>query len=293
MESIIKYPRTPHLEGSRLQKGDEDCSQVPYSELAGKYIVVEEKMDGANSGLRFNDGAELRLQSRGHYLTGGGRERHFNLLKSWASAHEERLLNHLENRFLMYAEWMHAKHTVFYDRLPHHFLEFDLFDVQEGYFLSTAARRDVLADSPVVSVPVLYEGIAPRRLNDLLGMIRPSLAKSPAWRDSLRETALRQGLDPERVARETEGSDLSEGLYIKVESGRETTGRLKWVRSDFLQTILENDSHWLTRPAVPNQLMPGVDIFASSTAAWPSPIEIDQAFKDEHDELERPSGLGP
>ena len=24
MKDIIKYPRTPHLEGSRLQKGDED-----------------------------------------------------------------------------------------------------------------------------------------------------------------------------------------------------------------------------------------------------------------------------
>jgi hypothetical protein len=275
METIIKYPRTPHLEGSRLQKGDEDCSQVPYSELAGKYIVVEEKMDGANSGLRFNDGADMLLQSRGHYLTGGGRERHFNLMKSWASAHEERLFDLLGGRYLMYGEWMHSKHTVFYDRLPHYFLEFDLFDVQDGIFLSTAARRDILADSPVVSVPVLYEGIAPRRLADLLAMIRPSLAKSVEWRDSLRETAFRQGLNPERVARETESSDLSEGLYIKVESGRETVGRLKWVRSDFLQTILDNDSHWLTRPVVPNQLMPGIDVFAAATATWPVRSEIE------------------
>jgi predicted kinase len=171
---------------------------------------------------------------------------------------------------------MHSKHTVFYDRLPHYFLEFDLFDVQDGYFLSTVARREVLADSPVVSVPVLYEGIAPRRLEDLLAMIRPSLAKSATWRDSLRDTALRQGLDPERVARETEGSDLSEGLYIKVESGRETVDRLKWVRSDFLQTILKSDSHWITRPVVPNQLTPGVDLFAASTATWPNSSETDR-----------------
>ena len=43
--SIIKYPRTQHLEGSRLQKGDEDLSQVPFSRIFGKNIVIEEKME--------------------------------------------------------------------------------------------------------------------------------------------------------------------------------------------------------------------------------------------------------
>ena len=40
MESILKYPRTPHLEGSRLQAGDDASTQVPYAHLKGKYIVV-------------------------------------------------------------------------------------------------------------------------------------------------------------------------------------------------------------------------------------------------------------
>ena len=47
--SIIKYPRTHHLEGSRLQAGDEDLSQIPFSEILGCYIVIEEKIDGANT----------------------------------------------------------------------------------------------------------------------------------------------------------------------------------------------------------------------------------------------------
>lgn len=275
MESIIKYVRTQHLKGSNLQAGDEDGSQTPYSEIAGKYIVVEEKMDGANSGVRFNRDADMLLQSRGHYLTGGGREKHFNLMKSWASMHEDRLFDRLGSRYLMYGEWMHAKHTVFYDRLPHYFLEFDLYDTQKNLFLSTAARQDILEGSPVVSCPVLYAGIAPRRLEDLLALIRPSLAKSASWQKSLVETARRLDLDPERIIKETGSSDLSEGLYIKVESGRETIGRLKWVRSDFLQTILENDSHWLSRPIVPNQLASGVDIFSEVTARWPTRSEIE------------------
>lgn len=270
MEAILKYPRTPHLQGSRLQAGDEDLSQVPYKDLAGLYIVVEEKMDGANAGLSFNDDARIRLQSRGHYLTGGGREKHFALFKAWASAHEDRLFDVLSSRYLMYGEWMAAKHTVFYDLLPHYFLEFDVFDREANVFLSTAARRELIGDSPVVQVPVLYEGPAPRRLEDLLRMIRPSLAKSAQWRDALRATAARQSLDADRVMAETENSDLSEGLYIKVEKGGETVGRLKWVRSDFLQSIQDSDSHWLSRPIVPNQLAPGADIYAGQLAVgWP------------------------
>lgn len=269
MEAILKYPRTPHLEGSRLQEGDDASTQVPFSHLQGKYIVVEEKMDGANSGIRFNDDLALMLQSRGHYLLGGGREKHFNLLKSWAAYREEVLFDILGTRHLMYGEWCHSKHTVFYDRLPHYFLEFDILDTERGEFLATERRRALIGSAPVVQVPVLYEGVAPRRLKDLLAMIRPSLAKSEEWLTSLRTVAEQQGLDVERAVAETEGSTLAEGLYIKVEENGVVTERYKWVRRDFLQTMMDSDSHWLSRPVIPNQLAPGVGIFDDVLQPWP------------------------
>src|SRR4051794_23325822 len=82
---LRKYPRTFHLQGSRLQPGDEDLDAIPWSEVVGRYVVAEEKMDGANSGLSFDVDGTLHLQSRGHYLTGGPWEKHFNLLKQWAN----------------------------------------------------------------------------------------------------------------------------------------------------------------------------------------------------------------
>ena len=51
---IIKFPRTRHIEGSGIQKGDEDESIVKFSELEGKNLIVEEKNDGANTGLSFS-----------------------------------------------------------------------------------------------------------------------------------------------------------------------------------------------------------------------------------------------
>lgn len=78
---LVKYPRTSHLQGSRLQVGDSQDGQVSYQQLIGQYIVVEEKLDGANCAISFSDNGELLLQSRGHYLLGGARERQFNLFK--------------------------------------------------------------------------------------------------------------------------------------------------------------------------------------------------------------------
>ncbi len=50
---IHKYPRTPHLEGSRLQPGDEDLDAAPFAKICGRHVVVEEKLDGANAAVSF------------------------------------------------------------------------------------------------------------------------------------------------------------------------------------------------------------------------------------------------
>lgn len=267
--SIDKYPSTPHLQGSRLQKGDDDSTQVPYQDLVGYDIVVEEKLDGANCGIRFGADARLLLQSRGHYLVGGGREKHFNMLKTWASAHEERLFDLLEDRYLMYGEWMSSKHTVFYDQLPHLFQEFDILDSKTGNCLTTPDRQALLQGTPVISVPVLYNGPAPKKMEDLIKLVQPSLGKTSIWKESLIEVATKEGLDLDKLQAQTEQSNFSEGLYIKVEKNGKVIQRLKWVRRDFVQTMLDNEVHWLSRPIVPNQLDSRVDLFAPvPTIQW-------------------------
>ena len=259
---LLKYPRTAHLQGSRLQDGDDDSDQVPLAALAGQFVVIEEKLDGANCAISFTEGGELLLQSRGHYLVGGASERQFNLLKPWAAAHEAMLIERLEDRFVMYGEWCYAKHSCWYDRLPAWFLEFDIYDRREGRFLSTAARAELLRGSPVVSVPVLYQGPMPKTMKELRRFVRPSLAKTANWKAKLDEAVLREGQPLDLVHRQTDMSDLSEGLYVKAESAHGVEGRFKWVRSDFVQTILDSGSHHSRRPVLANQLAPGVDPYA-------------------------------
>ncbi|MEZ4454779.1 MAG: RNA ligase family protein [Nannocystaceae bacterium] len=260
---MIKYPRTRHLEGSRFQHGDHDLDAVPFAEIRGLNLVAEEKMDGANAAISFDERGELLLQSRGHYLTGGARERHFDLFKQWANTHAEALYLALGERLVMYGEWLYAKHTCFYDALPHYFMEFDVFDRVTGEFYSTPRRRELLAGLPVVSVAVLREGPVrrPRELSDLVG---PSLFKTSGWRERLCEVAAAAGVGREQALRETCGADAMEGLYLKVEDEARVTMRLKWVRASFLNAILDSGTHWLERPIIANQLAPGVDLWRTA-----------------------------
>jgi len=244
--TIRKYPRTRHIEGSRLGPGDEDLEAAPFSDLAGRFVVVEEKMDGANSAISFDADGKLWLQSRGHFLTGGAREKHF------ADALRERLAD----RYVMYGEWLFAKHTVYYDALPHHFLEFDMLDVASGDFLSTAKRRELLAGAPVTSVPVLAESTF-RNKEKLVALVGRSNFKTTAWRERLAETARARELDVDRVIRETDPSDEMEGLYVKVEEEGRVVARYKWVRKSFLTSVVDSGTHWLSRPILPNGLASG------------------------------------
>lgn len=260
MLSIRKYPRTQHIEGSRLQPGDEDLDAVPFKEIAGRHLVVEEKMDGANCGISFSRDGELLLQSRGHYLTGGPREKHFTLFKQWANTHAAALHERLGSRYVLYGEWLYAKHTVFYDALSHYLMEFDVLDTHTDEFLSTRRRAELLKGTPIIPVRVLYEGEL-KKLKDLIRLIGPSAFITPDSISRLREKCEEQGLDADRVLRETDRSRLMEGLYVKIEENGVVTGRYKYVRADFLTAVFNAEGHWLNRPIVPNLLRDDVDLF--------------------------------
>ena len=261
MEQIYKYPRTRHLEGSREQLGDEDLKCVKYDDIRGKYLVLEEKVDGANCGISFGGDGKMYLQSRGHFLNGGYGERQFDLFKLWAGCFEDRLCRLLEDRYVMYGEWLYAKHTVFYDRLPHYFMEFDIFDKKEERFFSTRKRKEFLSSAPFIqSVRVLAEGDC-ESLGEIEKWIDPSLFISEDPERSFLAQCQKSKVDSELAVRQTDLSGIMEGIYIKVEDGDYVTDRLKFVRGSFLNTILDSESHWVNRPIVANCLADGVDLF--------------------------------
>jgi hypothetical protein len=212
---MIKYPKTPRLQAV-LREDHHDWRHYN--------AVISEKLDGANAGISF-DGDELQLQCRGHILQGGWKEHQFDLFKQQANVLRDQLLDALGNRYLLFGEWMYAKHRVFYDNLPGYFIEYDLYDKDNDLFVSTPVREQLLADLPIPSAPVLHRAKF-GKVNNFAQYIRPSSFST---------------------------TELMEGVYIKVEDDKQVVARIKLPRPEF-EKIETDDRNWYVRPIVPNQL---------------------------------------
>jgi hypothetical protein len=266
MLELRKYVRTPHIQGSRLQRGDHDMEAVPWEELAGKHLVVEEKVDGSQTGISFSEDGKLLLQSRGHYLRGGPREKQFDVLKQWAAARQEELFCILGSRYVMYGEWLFAAHTCYYDALPHYFMEFDVLDTEPNEFLSTPARDKLLRFASDVVHPVLVLAAGEfSALKELEAMIGRSKFITDDRVSSFLSAAVEGGQlhgafgnkEIQEAMATKDWDPRMEGLYVKWEDEHVVKGRYKFVRSTFTSAILDQETHWHDRPIVQNKLVPG------------------------------------
>jgi hypothetical protein len=118
----------------------------------------------------------------------------------------------------------------------------------------------------VKSVPVLHRGFL-KKFKDLKAFVQPSVFKTPEsdgnWLENLERSCNIVGDNFNNRLPKMDLSNMSEGLYIKVERDGHVVGRAKWVRSDFVQTILNADEHWQSRFPVPNLLDGQTDMFPS------------------------------
>jgi RNA ligase-like protein len=246
---MIKLPRTLHIEGSRLKAGQVDPEAVEFAKLAGQFLVVEEKLDGTGVSLFF-EGNELQIYHRGTKI--GRKDKEFTFLYDWGVRHLEELYVLLEDRYVLFGEWMLHKHSIFYDRLPHYFLESDIYDTKMAIWLSTETRHALLTGHNYIhSVPVLAS-LTPTKLSQLTGLITKPVYQTENWRSHLWDRCEKLVMDLAPVLKETDQSDLSEGLYIKHEQERQVLGRYKYVRYEFLETIINSGSHVMNREPIWN-----------------------------------------
>jgi hypothetical protein len=241
-DDFIKYPRTPHLFGSRGTKDDKRLGQQEsLSFIADPSLIVEEKLDGTNVGIHFTSAGRMVLQCRGHEIT-TGMHAQYDLFKQWTMGRRPVLEAMLEDRFLLFGEWLYARHSLYYRRLPHYFFEFDIYDKQRQVFLDLGSRLELLGETGILTVPVLHRGPASAEL--LPNLIGPSRF------DSQFEDPVTGRVD-----------DLMEGLYLRTEAEGRVTGRAKLVRAEFVEKAKESQL-WQHQAMVPNLLAEGADIWS-------------------------------
>jgi len=239
---FIKYPRTPHLFGAKGTDDDKHLDEAESNRFIGNHsLIVEEKIDGTNVGIHFSRAGQMVLQCRGHLITEGMHPQ-YDLFKQWATVKRHTLEQRLEDRLILFGEWVYARHSIHYLKLPHYFFEFDLYDKQQGAFLDLEHRLLLLNGTGIATVPVIYQGAL--RRSELEQLIGPSQFNS-------------QFSNPVTKQRD----NLMEGLYLRTEENGVVTGRAKHVRREFVEKVKQS-THWQHSPMVPNQLADGVDIWA-------------------------------
>jgi hypothetical protein len=244
----MKLPRTLHIEGSRLPAGQSDPEAIQFSKLKGQFLVIEEKVDGSGVSLFLDNHLNLQIWHRGSPVSGA----EYRPLQNWAENHEEDLLFLLGERYVLFGEWMYHKHTIFYDQLPHFFLESDIYDQEKQIWLSTNARNDLLKEQRYIKQVPVMATLKPSSLSQMTSLVGKSLYVSPTWQSNMLLKCTLSGVDYQTSLKETDPSGLMEGLYIKHEDDRQVIARYKYVRHSFLRQILDLGSHLRDREPLTN-----------------------------------------
>lgn len=236
MEDFRKFPRTYHLfevQKGRMARDDLLLDKTDAKPFYTFPVTVEEKIDGSNLGLSLDsDGGRILAQNRSHYVTSLSHSQ-FKALDSWISEHSDALYRILSPNFILFGEWMYAKHSIQYDRLPGYFVAFDIYDRSREVYLSVNERNDKLQGSNIPVVKALVSNqVLPNR---------------QAY-EALLETA-------SDYVNQSKQRTTVEGVYIRVDdhAGGVLKHRCKIVRPDFIQTV-DTSGHWMTKEVVKNQI---------------------------------------
>ncbi|GAA5842019.1 hypothetical protein JCM3766R1_005725 [Sporobolomyces carnicolor] len=201
--SLLKFPRTPHLVDLGAATSD-DLVTPTLALRSDQQIVITEKLDGANMGFSLDRDRTIVVQNRSHFVDSAAHPQ-FRRLDAWVHEHGpelQRVLGrdeHFPERYILYGEWMAAKHSIPYDLLPDLFLAFDLYDRASATFVSRKRLVDRLRGTTLRLTPELCTA--------------PSVPSEASLVAMIRETSL------------FSTSQRREGIYIKVETEDKVVSR--------------------------------------------------------------------
>ena len=230
---LPEFPKTQHLPiEPNAQRDDLVVSEQELDFLLGcSDVDITEKIDGSNCAFTVIDGYPV-IRNRNHILnkayTGNNKtpaKMQFAPIWTWYYNNIDKfteLKKILGFTPGVYGEWMFARHTVLYDKLPNQFIAFDIYNYHVDEYISPKIARSALIEAGFSVVPLIAQDIKLTR--DILKQLRDG------------DSAF--------------SSEKREGMYIKVSNGEYITHRYKMVRSDF-----KTDEKWNKKPLVKNKVI--------------------------------------
>ena len=205
--SAYQFPRTPHLPGSCVTDDDRTMSSEELETLCSDCeVVIQEKLDGTNVGVFFEEEGLPVCQKRAGLLSTREKDQ-YNVFRNWVYERMEELRHVLRARWALFGEWLWQTHAVEYDCLPDYFAAFDLLDRSTRQFVPASTVRETIGEAVVV-VPELWRGrvAGARTLHSML---------------------------PQFLERSAFARCAPEGVYIRFESENRLVARAKCRRPGF------------------------------------------------------------
>lgn len=177
---LLKFPRTPHLLDTGAS-GKDDIALADFDKLTG-HLTVEEKIDGANMTFSLDLHGVIQCQNRSHWVNASNHIQ-FKPLTNWLDSHGADLAKILHRdsqfveRYILYGEWVVAKHSVHYTNLPNFFLAFDIYGCLENSFVSWSVLTSALRGSSIAQVPLIKKAEAIKKAK-ILEMVQIQSAYS-------------------------------------------------------------------------------------------------------------------
>ncbi len=173
----------------------------------------------------------FEVRNRSHFVTSQSHEQ-FRKLDTWLETRKTCLWQALMSntrfpgRYILFGEWLAAKHSVFYSRLPDLFLAFDLFDRLKRRFVCRKRLESLLVSTSIKLVRNLNLSVRPLTVENLV-------------------TKLQGGIQS------AYGDEMVEGFYLRSEDSQWLQNRVKIVRADFIV----GDAHWSKGMTVWNRVV--------------------------------------
>lgn len=190
--------------------------------LIDGYTILEEKVDGGVCGIAWNGERHLAIGKHSTIRPEDNSKKLYGL-NSWIYENYEKIQK-IPIGWIIYGEWLRAKHSILYDLLEDYFVAFDIWDGHR--YLDLQSRSEFLYRLGFAEIPVIYSGTN-LKIEDILHIA--------------------DGIGVDNRSR-LSSSESMEGIIIK-NYDKGLMG--KYVRREFLESMEE---HWLKSPLVENKL---------------------------------------
>lgn len=149
------YHRIPHF-NKEISNMTHDDIQLELDIQFPIECWVQEKVDGANLRISWNDGPILgnreHILKKGYSKIKTPAKKQFTSAWNWLHAHEEdiKLISELwQSPITIYGEWMNFSHSIYYDKLPDLFIAYDIWSVEDNNYLASNIVEDLLSKTTI------------------------------------------------------------------------------------------------------------------------------------------------